>query len=195
MGKIFQPFSLLWRLCWSTATRRLVSPIKQVTPCISFLIWLLADLTHIFFLFFIIQSSPYYAAMPTFHKGWSYFLEHLIPASGVPHENSAIGQRVMKQNSIPIFGPLVPNDGPVNPSTRATENPSTQAPELPSSTPFPSLICGRGPPMPARSLISERVGGTDSSLATTPWPFLVSRFFEMFWKNSLFYRRLCHFCH
>ena len=45
-------------------------------------------------------------------------------------------------------------------------------------TPAPAATCGRGPPLPARSAISERVSdatGTASTVVTVSktWPFLV----------------------
>jgi hypothetical protein len=96
---------------------------------------------------------------PTFYKGWSYFSQHPIPAgvaSSSQFDEKIMGQQVMKQNSLnPIVDPLMPTGDPV--LSRQQQ-----------------AACGRGPIMPARSLINERVGGTDSSLATSPWPFLVS---------------------
>jgi hypothetical protein len=94
---------------------------------------------------------------PTSHKGWSYFFEHQIPAKipsnkefNVQAEENLSGKQVIKQSVIPIVDPIV------------RQQPTSQ--------------CGRGPSaMPARSLSSDiKVGGTGITIASSPWPFLVS---------------------
>jgi hypothetical protein len=96
---------------------------------------------------------------PTSHKGWSYFFEHPIPAKvpsnkefDVQTEENLSGKQVIKQSDIPIVDPIVR--------------------QLP---PPPGLTCGRGPIMPARSLSTDiKVGGAGVTVASRPWPFLVS---------------------
>jgi hypothetical protein len=100
---------------------------------------------YILYIFLAVQQ-------PTLYKQWSYFSQHPIPA-GVASISSQFDENVIGQQVNPIVDPLMSTDDPILPK---------------------QLTCGRGPIMPARSLISERVGGTDSSLATNPWPFLVS---------------------
>jgi hypothetical protein len=125
------------------------------------------------FLLLFSQSSIYAAVQshtqPTLYNGWAYFFQHLIPAEipsrtqfHVPVEEENFNQQQVKQSAIPIIGPLVPNfDRDRNMNVTVPKQMSVQDPIT----------------IPARRLISERIGGTGSSLATGPWPFLVSGLF------------------
>ncbi len=116
---------------------------------------------------------------PTSHKGWSYFFEHPIPEKvpsnkefNVQAEENLSGQQVIKQNAIgpapvtlsPVVDPIIPEPAPIKPPLDA------------SGCPIVSPKCGRGPlSMPARSLSTDiKVSGAGVTVASRPWPFLVS---------------------
>ena len=122
------------------------------------------------FLLLFSQSSIYAAVQsqeqPTLYKGWAYFFQHLIPAeipsrtqSHVPVEEENFNQQQVKQSAIPIIGPLVPNfDRDRNMNVTVPKQMSVQEPLT----------------IPARRLISERIGGTGAIITGTMlWPFLV----------------------